>query len=146
MIKRLWQSIERRVRRERDKLLEKWGLKKPDEPEPEKPPTPDPDLPPPSNRFLWKPISEHGRLVILTGANLNGKISKVVIMRGGAKVERGRFVGEGSHNGQRGHYRFSKRGGEYGTGLETWVHLKEGNIMRYSIPDGAQRYDGIRPI
>ncbi|MDZ4197933.1 MAG: hypothetical protein U1E27_01465, partial [Kiritimatiellia bacterium] len=68
--------------------------------------------------FIWKPVSESdGKLVVLLPAGYKGKVNGCWIARGdGSVVENGRFVGD-THNGNRPHYRFSKPGAQYGTGI-----------------------------
>lgn len=89
--------------------------------------------------FIWKPVSEgDGRLVILLPATLRGKVASCGIYKGSALVERGRFSGD-THNGGRPHFRFSKPGAGYGTGLTVIATSTSGQKYSWSIASGAQR-------
>lgn len=89
--------------------------------------------------FVWKPVSEgDGNLVVLLPASLRGRVSGAAITKGGAVIERGRFAGD-THNGGRPHYRFSKPGAAYGTGLTLVASLSSGGSQSWSIPNGGQR-------
>ena len=89
--------------------------------------------------FVWKPISEgDGNLVVLLPSSLRGKVTGAYIMKGGSVVESGRFSGD-THNGNRPHYRYSKPGAGYGSGLTLAARLKDGTTRTWSIPNGGKR-------
>ena len=94
-----------------------------------------------SGGFLWKPISEgDGNLVVLLPSSLRGRVNGASIERGGSTVERGRFTGD-THNGNRPHYRFSRPGAAYGSGLTLRAFLSGGGTQAWSIPNGASRVE-----
>ena len=91
--------------------------------------------------FLWKPVSEgDGNLVVLLPSSLRGRVNGAEIRRGGSTLEKGRFTGD-THNGNRPHYRFSKPGAGYGTGLTVVAFLSGGGTQSWSVPNGAQRVE-----
>lgn len=91
-----------------------------------------------SEGFLWKPESEsNGKLVVLLPASLRGKVSSCTIS-GSFGSENGSFAGD-THNGNRPHYRFSKHGSQYGTGITVSAKLNDGATRTWSIPNGANR-------
>lgn len=80
-----------------------------------------------SQQFLYKPISEHGPLVVLTPQVFNNRIDQVEILDdSGNVIEQGNFAGN-QHNGNRGHFRFSKPGNAYA-----------GGQVRISFDDGTE--------
>lgn len=95
--------------------------------------------------FLWKPLSDHGRsLVVLLASSYNNRATSVEVH--GATpptetslLETGTFAGIG--NGNRSHYRFSRQGGSYGPNLSLVVRTVEGQITYFVIPNGAHRID-----
>jgi hypothetical protein len=90
--------------------------------------------------FLFKPISDSdGKLAILSTERLAGKISEVVLKLGDKEIETGRYTGNG--NGGRDHFRFSKSGGNYPKDLVVEMVLKNGERVKYDIPDPSRRYD-----
>jgi len=91
--------------------------------------------------FLFKPVSEsNGNLVVLLPANLTHMIEKVLLKdEDGNEIETGNM--SGIHNGGREHFRFSKPGAKYASGLSVEVRLKDGTSMVYEIPDPSKRYD-----
>ena len=69
-----------------------------------------------SSGFLWKPISEGDKkLVILLPGSLRGNVDRCTIS-GSFGDENGRFTGDDS-NGNRPHFRFSRPGAGYGTNI-----------------------------
>lgn len=94
-----------------------------------------------SGGFLWKPVSEgDGKLVVLLPSSLRGRVSGAEIQKGGSLVERGKFAGD-THNGNRPHYRFSKPGAGYGSGLTLVAFLNGGGKKSWSIPNGGSRVE-----
>ena len=97
--------------------------------------------------FVWKPISEgDGKLVvILPSGEFRKKIATVTIRSSavpvsGNRIEAGYFATD-TANGNRPHYRFLKRGAEYGKNIFLVVTKSNGEIVSYRIPDGAKRWD-----
>ena len=91
--------------------------------------------------FLWKPKSESdGNLVVLLPKDFNDLVSSVVLTHENEVLTEGRFAGN-EHNGNRGHYRFDKAGGDYPKGLQVEVRFDDGTVIKYDIPDGSERYD-----
>jgi len=76
----------------------------------------------------------------LLPGSLRGRVSGADIQKSGSRVEKGRFTGD-THNGNRPHYRFSKPGAGYGTGLTLTAFLSGGGKQSWNIPNGASRYD-----
>ena len=94
-----------------------------------------------SGGFIWKPVSEgDGNLVVLLPGSLRCRVSGADIQKSGSRVEKGRFTGD-THNGNRPHYRFSKPGAGYGSGLTLTAFLSGGGKQSWNIPNGASRYD-----
>ncbi len=89
--------------------------------------------------FLWKPISESdGRLVVLLPSVYNDlSINVMIVESGGRVIEQGRFAG--IHNNNRRHYRFSRRGAEYGGDVFVVADLNTGETVNWYIPNGASR-------
>ena len=87
--------------------------------------------------FLWKPISEgDGKLVILLPRSLRGEVSGVTLSGSFGNVQ-GRFAGD-DKNGLRPHYRFPRRGSEYGNNITVTARTALGNFTWF-IPNGALR-------
>lgn len=100
-----------------------------------KPEDPEKKEEPPSETFLWKPVAEGGKpLVILFPASMKGMKEALVI---GSVNEVGRYTGE--HNGQRPHYRFTRQGAGYGMNIKVQATLKDNSIRTWVIPDGSKR-------
>ena len=91
-----------------------------------------------SEEFLWKPISDHGPLVILLPSSLRGRVTSCTLQSSSAGTVAGRFAGD-THNGYRPHYRFDQQGGAYGTGITVTATLDDGSTRSWSVPNGAQR-------
>jgi len=98
--------------------------------------------PGPGGGFIWKPVSEgDGKLVVLLPASLTDSIRAGWIAdEEGEVVEVGRFTTD-SHNGGREHYRFSLPGRGYGNNLYFVSKDRQGNLIHWPIPSGANRYD-----
>lgn len=96
----------------------------------------------PGGGFIWKPVSEGDhKLVVLLPASLTDGIRVGWIAdEEGQVVEVGRFT-TASHNGGREHYRFNKKGSEYGNNLYVVSRDGGGNLIHWPIPNGANRYD-----
>lgn len=91
-----------------------------------------------SGGFIWKPVSEsNGNLVVLLPSQYRGKVSSCKITKGGKTLESGSFSGD-THNGNRPHYRFSKPGAGYGSGLTVVAATSSGN-KSWSVPNGSKR-------
>ena len=93
--------------------------------------------------FLWKPKSEsHSTLAVLLPPGLTGAIDSLILRDAqGNEIERGTFTSDGTGEGGRTKYSFSKPGGSYGDNLMVEALLNNGETMRWSIPDGSKRYD-----
>ena len=97
------------------------------------PPAPSPDdhegL---DEKFLWKPKSKSdGRLVNLTPQSLT---LDQLDVRGESGTLRSRT------NGNRQHWRFAKPGAAYGVNVPVTGRYKGRVIVRYTVPNGGQRY------
>lgn len=95
-----------------------------------------------SEQFLWKPVSEsNGNLVVLTPASLVGNVQyvEVVDASSGRVLDRGNYGGH-AHNGSRGHWRFSRPGGAYGSNVVVRVVKENGEVLQYNIGSGSQRH------
>lgn len=95
------------------------------------------------NTFLWKPISESdGNLVVLLPSELNNNIQQVYLVDSSGNVlEKGKFTG--FKNGDRGHYRFSKSGGNYPSGTRTIAILNDGTALSYNTGQTSSRNEGL---
>lgn len=95
-----------------------------------------------ANGFLFKPISDNqGTLAVLVPEALAYKVAGVLLRdSNGTVVDEGYSTGYGEL-GTREKFSFSKRGGDYPKNLTVELHLLDGSISRYSIPDPSQRYD-----
>ena len=95
-------------------------------------------------RFLWKPDSESrpGAAVLLPyqirqediyhkGLVINGDKGQVYEHR------------QGYANGNRIHIFLHRNGGEYGNNIKVELPLKNGNILTWTIPQGAARYEKV---
>jgi hypothetical protein len=89
--------------------------------------------------FLWKPVSEsNGKLVVLLPPQYTGHIRGAYIANAKrAAIETGVYTGV--HNGGREHFRFSKPGRGYGSGLYAVAVLKAGGSVHWPIPNGSSR-------
>jgi hypothetical protein len=151
IIERLMRNIQRWI----DELR---GKDKPD-PQPEPPAPPAPPAPqPPSGAmpdasnpgayrtgFLWKPVGDHDRpAVALLPAAFTHKTRKVMRMiRNGSVVETANRAhsDQVQPNGNREHYRFKRRGGEYAGPMTLQVETAGGNTWSWTVPKPAERYD-----
>jgi hypothetical protein len=90
--------------------------------------------------FVWKPISESNRkLVVLLPRSYRRQVQSVGIYSStGNLIESGRFAGD-THNGNRPHYRFSKSGAGYGSEIYVVATLNSGGKVHWRIPNGARR-------
>ena len=95
-------------------------------------------------RFLWKPESESrpGAAVLLPyqirqediyhkGLVVNGDKGQVYEHR------------QGYANGSRVHLFLNRKGHEYGNNIKVELPLKNGNILTWTIPQGAARYEKV---
>jgi hypothetical protein len=91
--------------------------------------------------YLWKPVSDRGQLVILLPAPFTGKTTKAGrLVNGSTLVES--LSHSGVANGDREHYRGSKAGGSYPSGVAFEIEA-EGHIWTWKNPgSGGTRYDG----
>lgn len=89
--------------------------------------------------FLWKPVSESTRkLVVLLPPQYTGHVRGVYIANSKrAAMETGAYTGV--HNGGREHFRFSKPGAGYGSGIYAVAVLKAGGSIHWPIPNGSAR-------
>jgi len=139
-IKAIPERIGRAIQRGIDRLP--WRRNRRPESPQDAPQQPDePTLAPPStggdNTFLWKPVSETTRnLVILLPARL-GRVDACTITHAGG-TERGRWGG--IHNGNRAHYRFGRPGAGYGRNITVTANDDGAEVGRWTIPDGAGRF------
>lgn len=91
--------------------------------------------------FLWKPESENdGRLVVLLPPQYTGQVSGVFVGRpDGSVIEQGNFSSVA--NGDREHYRFSKEGASYGSGIVVVADMKAGGSVHWPISNGSSRIE-----
>ena len=95
-----------------------------------------------SNEFLWKPSSKaDGNLVVLTPNNLNNQIGQVYVVSPSGQVVPGQFSGN-QHNGQRGHFRFDRPGGQFPNNSRVVVQLQDGRSVVYDIGRTGSRSQG----
>lgn len=88
--------------------------------------------------FVWKPVSESdGNAVVLLPPAYAGRATSCTIVRGGATVEGGRFVG--NTNGNRPTFRFRQPGAGYGTNLSVVARFSDGTSRSWAIPSGGSR-------
>jgi hypothetical protein len=101
-------------------------------PTPTPSPTPTPDVPA-SNTFLWKPVADNGgKLVILLPANINATTCTVNGEGPAAYTGRG--------NGNRQHFRFRKKGADYGANVQVIATLSGGGTRAWTVPNGGTRW------
>lgn len=105
---------------------------------------------PPANQisspgFLWKPISESDRkLVVLLPQSISKNILSVSLYKAlppnaTNKLEEGVFAGIG--NGDRAHYRFKKQGRSYPDGLYVVARLNNGRTFTQQISDVSRKLE-----
>ncbi len=90
--------------------------------------------------FLWKPVADKdGKLVVLLPNKLTGDVNRVRLLSPDGKqvIAQSRFSGIG--NGNRGHYRFAKPGGEYPANTKVEIIMDDGNRYRVNIPSTGKR-------
>ena len=88
-----------------------------------------------SNSFLWKPVSDTTRnLVVLLPAELNGDVESVT-----ANGQSLRYASQA--NGNRSHWRGDKPGGSYGSPAIVQAKMKDGSTKTWSVPNAGQRSD-----
>lgn len=89
--------------------------------------------------FIWKPIGENTKkLVILLPPQYTGHVRGVYIANANrVAMETGNPTGVG--NGGREHFRFSKPGSGYGSGVYAVAVLKAGGSIHWPIPNGSSR-------
>jgi hypothetical protein len=93
-----------------------------------------------SGSFLWKPISESDKnLVVLLPSHFRQRLEKVELVFGN-QSELGRFAGD-TMNENRVHYRFQRPGRAYGRNIRLIATAKTGEKYVWNIPDGSNRYD-----
>ena len=109
-------------------------------PTPEPKPTPTPGQNPGGDpTFLWKPDSERGPLVVLV-PNLYYETHDSATISGSFGSAKGNMTGRDG-NGNRPHFRFAKRGGDYGRNITFALTLKSGEVVTWLIPHGASRFE-----
>ena len=92
--------------------------------------------------FLWKPISEgDGNLVILLPSGLTGNVENLSVSGADGSAISSNIRYTGVHNGGREHFRFDDPGAAYGNDLTVTAHLKDGETISWSIPNGGSRVD-----
>ena len=91
--------------------------------------------------FIWKPIGEHtGKLVVILPPQYTGHASSAYIASAsGSPIEGGAYTGVA--NGGRRHYRFAKKGREYGTDIRVVAEITEAPTVHWVIPNGAGRVE-----
>lgn len=96
--------------------------------------------------FLWKPQADNTprTLVVLLPPEFNGVTATVELHRAqpptaGTLIERGRYTGIA--NGNRGHWRYTRPGADYGANVVVLVWRDNGSRVGYVIPSGAERVD-----
>ena len=100
-----------------------------------------------TNKTLWKPQADvngkpTGNLVIVTAHNFP-KINYVSVEKNGTVIEKkGIDTVITAGNGYRLNWRFSKKGGSYGTGLTLRISTVEGDYIG-SISNGGSRVDPV---
>ncbi len=93
-----------------------------------------------SNQFLWKPTSDSdGKLVVLLPNSMRGDVTSAAVTRGMQTIDIGKFSGD-EHNGMRPHFRFPKKGSEYGTNVQL-VAMTSSGACSWTIPNGAERFE-----
>ena len=121
--------------------LERW----PEVIEPPAPPPP-PPVDPTADGFLWKPVSESdGKPVVLLPSSWTGKTARdaTIYTPDGVRVESALYTGVG--NGDREHYRFKERAGEYPATAQVRISAA-GNTWAWTIDNPAKRYDDLHAI
>ena len=95
-----------------------------------------------ANGFLFKPVAEsNGNLAILAPEALKGLVDSVVLKDlAGNEVEKGTSTGYGDA-GTREKFSFTKPGGSYSKDLTVEIHMQDGSVKTYLIPDPSKRYD-----
>ena len=138
-----------RLARNIQRLIDELRGKEPDEPT-----QPDQPAPPPSTPsgltgrergFVWKPISEHGTLVVLLPEPFTGKTERrIALERNGSVIAESNRAHNTTPqpNGNREHYRFPRKGGDYAGPLHVRVRA-DGATWRWSIPSPSSRYDNL---
>ena len=93
--------------------------------------------------FLFKPISNNqGKLAVLLPAAITGQVLSVILKDSSDEVlEEGRLIPDGIAETGREKYNFTRKGAEYPRDLTVEVHLANGEVRRYKIPDPSKRYD-----
>lgn len=88
--------------------------------------------------FLWKPVSDEKKLVVLLPAAFAGKTSTAGSLHyGGSQLEPARYTGVA--NGGREHYRFSKPGAAYPAGVEFKITDVSGASWAWTITKPGAR-------
>ena len=136
----IWQTPERRMemlRYIRSRLEESFDV-------------PEPDLPRltgQEDRFRWKPVSEHGSLVVLLPAEYTDRTSKVlrILDANGNEVARSNRAhnpppGQEHPNGNREHYRFPKPGAQYPKAVRAVIEVDGSYHIAWNIPDPGKDY------
>ena len=121
--------------------LERW----PEVIEPPAPPPP-PPVDPAARGFLWKPISDsNGRPVVLLPPSWTGKTERdcAIYTPAGQRIEAAAFTGVG--NGDREHYRFKQRAGEYPANAQVRIDAA-GSTWSWTIPNPTARYENLTAI
>jgi hypothetical protein len=92
--------------------------------------------------FVWKPQSEndHKLVVLIPRVYTDSVRAAWIADADGEIIEMGRFTTD-SHNGNREHYRFNGKGGDYGTNIYLVALDGNRNLIHWPIPNGASRYD-----
>lgn len=90
----------------------------------------------PTNGFVWKPVSESDRkLVVLFPSSMKG-IKSVAIYQNEKVVEKGKY--SGIHNGNRAHFRFSRPGSAFNN-VYLIATMNDGINYVYKISNGGNR-------
>ena len=92
-----------------------------------------------SPQFLWKPVSESdGNLVILFPSQYRlDNVARIVVADGKEKPTR---IDQSGANGDRIHARIRKPGAFFGKNVTVALHLKNGAVVTWKVPNGADRF------
>ena len=138
-----------RLARNIQRLIDEIRGKEPDEPTQPGQPAPPPSTPSGltgrERGFVWKPISEHGTLVVLLPEPYTGKTDRrIALERNGSVIAESNRAHDTTPqpNGNREHYRFPRKGGYYPGPLTVRVNA-DGATWRWSIPYPVRRYDNL---
>ena len=92
--------------------------------------------------FIWKPVGEHsGKLVVVLPPQYTSRpVAAVYITSAGGDFLDGSAY-TGVANGGRRHYRFAKKGREYGADVRVVAEITDAPTVHWVIPNGAGRVE-----